>query len=210
VLLVVAFVTFQLTSGDLPVPGGTTPDGTGQPNILKTPTPSNEVVVPTLPPEAEASPIPGTLLYAKDGNIWLQTDGVATQLTKGGRDSMPTFAPDGKTVYFVRTRPMKGRWYVNGENKPYRMDVPSLMSIALGLTSRSDKQSVFSRDGLGLQQLGLYALALALTFLGTFLLRSVLGTTPLSGEQWGICIAFSIGLVAIEEVVKLFLRARSR
>lgn len=84
----------------------------------------------------------------------------------------------------------------------------SLMSIALGLTSRSDKQSIFSRDSLGLQQLGLFALALALTFLGTFLLRSVLGTTPLSGEQWGICIAFSIGLVAIEEVVKLFLRAR--
>jgi P-type Ca2+ transporter type 2C len=85
----------------------------------------------------------------------------------------------------------------------------SLMSIALGLTSRSEKQSIFSRDSLGLQQLGLFALALGLTFLGTFLLRSVLGTTPLSGEQWGICIAFSIGLVAIEEVVKLFIRARS-
>ena len=85
----------------------------------------------------------------------------------------------------------------------------SLMSIALGLTSRSDKQSIFSRDSLGLQQLGLFALALALTFLGTFLLRSILGTTPLSGEQWGICIAFSLGLVAIEEVVKLFIRARN-
>jgi P-type Ca2+ transporter type 2C len=84
----------------------------------------------------------------------------------------------------------------------------SLMSIALGLTSRSEKQSVFSRDSLGLQQLGLFALALFLTFLGTFLLRSVLGTTPLSGEQWGLCIAFSIGLVAIEEVVKLFIRAK--
>lgn len=85
----------------------------------------------------------------------------------------------------------------------------SLMSIALGLTSRSEKQSVFSRDlNLGLRQLGLFALALALTFLGTFLLRSILGTTPLSDVQWGICIAFTIGLIVIEEVVKFFMRHR--
>jgi P-type Ca2+ transporter type 2C len=85
----------------------------------------------------------------------------------------------------------------------------SLLSIALGITSRSETQSVFSRDlTIGLKQLGLFALALALTFLGTFLLRSILGIAPLSGEQWGICIAFSIGLIAIEEVIKFFSRAR--
>jgi Ca2+-transporting ATPase len=86
----------------------------------------------------------------------------------------------------------------------------SLLSIALGLESRSETQSLFSRDlNLGLRQLGLFALALALTFLGTYLLRSILGTTPLTGNQWGICIGFSLGLVAIEEVAKFFMRSRS-
>ena len=33
-----------------------------------------------------------------------------TKITKGGKDSMPTFAPDGASVYFVRTRLVPGRW----------------------------------------------------------------------------------------------------
>ena len=131
-LLVIAFVTFQLTSGDLPVPGGgaAAPGSTDAPNVLQTPTPSNVVVVPSVPPEEQAAPILGTLLYAKDGNIWTQTNGTATQITKGGNDSMPTFSPDGQTVYFVRTKATTGRWSVGGQLHAYRMDVPSLMSVS--------------------------------------------------------------------------------
>ena len=85
----------------------------------------------------------------------------------------------------------------------------SLLSIALGLSSRSETQSIFSRDqNMGLRQLSLFALALALTFLGTYLLRSILGTTPLTGTQWGICLGFSLGLVAIEEAMKFIMRSK--
>jgi Tol biopolymer transport system component len=97
--------------------------------VQRTPTPPDEVVVPTAPPVEEIKPIPGTLLYVKDGNIWIQTNRTPQQLTKGGRDAMPTFSADGKRVYFVRTRPAEGRWTVNGVLRDYNLDVPSLMYI---------------------------------------------------------------------------------
>ena len=86
----------------------------------------------------------------------------------------------------------------------------SLLSIALGLNARSEKKSIFSRDLIpGLRQVGLYALSLIFVFLGTALLQDILNTTPLTGEQWGICIVFTAGLIAVEEVVKFFMRLRS-
>ncbi len=93
------------------------------------------VVVPT---EEPGVVIPGTLVYAKDGNIWIQADGKATQLTKDGRDSMPSFEPDGSGVIFVRTRPMKGLWSVDGSLRDYDMDVPSIMRVDMsgGNTTR--------------------------------------------------------------------------
>jgi Tol biopolymer transport system component len=130
-LLIIGFVTMSLFGGEIPglSAGPGDPGSTDDPTVQKTPTPSGLVVVPTKPPEVEVEPIPGTLLYVKDGNVWLQTDGTAVQLTTVGRDSMPTFSPDGKTVYFIRTREAEGRWPVNGVVRTYLMDVPALMSI---------------------------------------------------------------------------------
>ncbi len=129
-LVVIAFVTLSLTSGNLPfVPGavGQAPGTSANPGtVTRTPTPPNIVVVPTEVPGIE---VPGTLLYAKDGNVWIQANGEATQLTSGGRDSMPSFSPDGSTVYFVRTRDANGRWPSGGVTRDYQMDVPSLMSV---------------------------------------------------------------------------------
>jgi Tol biopolymer transport system component len=79
--------------------------------------------------------VPGSLVYAKDGNIWIQSSGTAVQLTNGGKDSMPAFAPDGANVYFVRTRPLKGIW----SGSTYQMDVPSLMKVP---TSGGDAATV--------------------------------------------------------------------
>src|SRR3954464_3236501 len=77
-LVVVAFVTIALGTGQLPVnvggPAGGNGGGSGDPGVIRTPTPSNEVVVQTPPPGLE---IPGTLVYAKAGNIWVQSDGKA-------------------------------------------------------------------------------------------------------------------------------------
>ena len=85
--------------------------------------------------------VAGTLVYAKDGNIWIQSGDQATQLTapgKGVDDSMPSFSPDGKFVYFVRTRRATGKWSIDGAIKDYALDVPTLMrvTVADGSTDR--------------------------------------------------------------------------
>ena len=131
-LLLVAVVTLSLSNGQLPFGGstgngGTGPGATDDPTVIQTPTPSNVVVVPTEEPGVD---IPGTFVYAKDGNIWLQADSAATQLTSSGRDSMPSFEQDGSGVLFVRTRPVKGVWSVDGTLRDYDMDVPSIMRVA--------------------------------------------------------------------------------
>jgi Tol biopolymer transport system component len=142
-LAVIAVGTLALGTGDLPFQLGTGPGpgasgGGGGGGPAKTATPSNVVVVPTAVPGIK---IPGTLVYAKDGNVWIQSNGQALQLTSAGTDSMPSFSPDGATVYFVRTRPLRGVWDlcanftlcpkgVHGTGNGFYMDVPSLMSVA--------------------------------------------------------------------------------
>ncbi len=106
--------------------GGGGPGASDDPNVQKTPTPSNVVIVATPEPGTQ---LPGTLVYAKDGNIWLQDADSATQLTTGGKDSMPAFAPDGESVYFVRTRRVNGKWPIDGTVKDYKLDVPTLMEV---------------------------------------------------------------------------------
>ena len=130
-LFVVALVTMALVSGNVPFAGGPAggnagPGATDDPKVLKTPTPSNLVIVPT---EEPGLVVPGTIVYAKDGNIWLQADGTAAQLTSSGLDSMPSFSSDGATVIFVRTRVVNGRWGVDGVARRYHLEVPSVMSI---------------------------------------------------------------------------------
>jgi P-type Ca2+ transporter type 2C len=86
----------------------------------------------------------------------------------------------------------------------------SLLSIALGLTSRSETGTIFSREFIpGWRQAALYGLSLFFVFLGTVSLRAIFNTAPLTGQQWGICLLFTAGLIMIEEVTKFFLR-RSR
>jgi Tol biopolymer transport system component len=130
-LLVIAVATLAVSNGTLPFTpggGGTGPQGSGNADVVtKTPTPPSVVVVPQDP----AADVPGTIVYAKDGNIWLQSGKTATQLTNGGTDAMPSFSPDGSQVYFVRTRKMDGWWTVDGVGKTYRLDVPALMRIAV-------------------------------------------------------------------------------
>jgi dipeptidyl aminopeptidase/acylaminoacyl peptidase len=147
-LVLLFAVSLSLLNGDLPfgIGGGGGGDGgepgsTSGPEVVRTPTPSNIVVVPT--PEAPDITVAGTLVYAKDGNIWIQRDGEATQLTSNGNDSMPSFSEDGSAVYFVRTREADGKWSVNGQIKDYKMDVPSLMKVPL---DGGDATRVF--DGL--------------------------------------------------------------
>jgi Tol biopolymer transport system component len=127
-LLIVAWVTLSIMNGSVPFLGGT---GNVGGISGRTPAPSNVVVVP------EVS-FPGAIVYAKAGNIWVQRGSDARQLTSGGRDSMPSWAPDGQSVLFIRSTEEQGLWPAQGTNRHYRMDVPSLMRVAVDGTGEPE------------------------------------------------------------------------
>src|SRR5262245_30392879 len=67
-LVVIAAVSFALLGGSLPSVGGNGGNG-GPGGPVRTPTPSNIVVVPDDP----RAKVPGQILYIKDGNLWMQS-----------------------------------------------------------------------------------------------------------------------------------------
>ncbi len=88
----------------------------------------------------------------------------------------------------------------------------SLFNIVLGLSTRSETNSVFSRDILAdRRQLMLYGLALLLTFLPTELgfTQRILGLASLNADHWVVCIVLAVMLLLVTEVIKFFVR-RSR
>lgn len=119
-LLLVAAITWSLLQGQLPFRGG---GPNGGPNPIRTPAPSNVVVVPEVT-------FPGSLVYAKAGNIWIQDDEDVRQLTDSGQDAMPAFSADGEWVYFVREqRNQRGLFPVNGRRSWYDLAIPELLRI---------------------------------------------------------------------------------
>lgn len=87
----------------------------------------------------------------------------------------------------------------------------ALLSIAMGLSARSETATAFNRDILhDRNQVLFYGVALLVTILATELrlLQRILGLAPLSGRQWLICIAAAIALLLVDEVIKVFLRNR--
>ena len=123
-LLLVLVVSLNLLGVDLkigtPVTGG---DGGNGGTVTRTPAPSNVVL-----PEPEAA-FAGSIVYAKGGNIWIQTGDEVRELTTAGTDSMPSWSPDGKTIYFIRTTQEIGVWPAQGQDRRYQMTIPNLMAI---------------------------------------------------------------------------------
>jgi Tol biopolymer transport system component len=117
-LLVVGAVSLALLGGSLPgFPGGN--DG----GPIRTPTPSNVVIVD------QRTHVPGSIVYVKDGNVWLQSGDAARQLTTGGADATPSWSKDGQWIYFVRHDREPGRWPIGGLTKPFELQVPTLIRI---------------------------------------------------------------------------------
>ena len=115
-LVVIGVISFSLLGGSLPgLPVG--------PGPARSATPSGVVLIDA------RTKIPGSLTYVKSGNVWLQRGDKASQLTISGHDSMPTFSPDGKWIYFVRSEDSGGSIVVNGVRRPYALSIPSLMRI---------------------------------------------------------------------------------
>ena len=125
-LLVIAAVTVFALTGRVPFLGSPTANGgSGGGNIPPGRTPS-----PSAPPDVNpAIQVQGSLVYVKAGNLWIQSGNVARQLTTTGRDSQPTWSPDGTWIYFVETRETNGRFPAEGVVKNYDLRYPVLTRI---------------------------------------------------------------------------------
>jgi len=126
---VVLLLSLALLTGSIPLFGAPTqasgsPEPGGGP--IRTPTPSDVVVVPPDP----RSTVPGTIAYVKAGAIWLQSGTEARMLTRGPGDGMPAWSADGSSIYFIRTVQGVGSMPVLGETRTYQLTYPDLMRIA--------------------------------------------------------------------------------
>jgi hypothetical protein len=127
-LVLIGSVTAALVAGWNPLPHGNHgPTASGQPANLINPTPAPSNVVVTDP----RANIPGSLVYVKAGNLWIQTGGKATQLTKTGGASSPSWSPDGQWIYYIKTTQQLGL-FPQGNLGParYTMLVPTLSRIS--------------------------------------------------------------------------------
>jgi Tol biopolymer transport system component len=123
-LVVVAAMTLSLMNGRLPFrsnPGGG--NGGGNQGPEPTPAPSNVVIV-----EPQVT-FPGSIVYAKAGNIWIQSGHDVRQLTDSGHDSMPSFSPDGKDIYFIREDIGRGKHTEGGAYSWFDLATPSIVKV---------------------------------------------------------------------------------
>jgi Ca2+-transporting ATPase len=89
----------------------------------------------------------------------------------------------------------------------------SLFHLAAGLLARDQVRTIFSRAAIpGPTQLRRYGLALLAIILVTEIgfLQRVFSVVHLTLAQWGICTGIALSLVAVEEVIKFFIRRRAR
>jgi len=123
--VLIAVVTINLFNYELPFTGGDPGNGNngavGGPAI--TPAPSNVVIIP------EEATFLGKIVYAKAGNVWVQTNDGATQLTNGGGASMPSFSADGNWVTYIQTSETRGKWPLRGRPTWYDIDLNDLMRV---------------------------------------------------------------------------------
>lgn len=134
-LLLVAIVTVNLLNGEVPFAGRSGGNGNGGvivgPN--RTPAPSNIVIV-----EPEAT-FPGSIVYVKSGNVWVQSGTNVRQLTESGRDSMPSWSPDGRFIHYIESTSEDGLWLVNGSPRRFDLLYPSVMRVPADGSGRPER-----------------------------------------------------------------------
>lgn len=120
-LTVVALATVGLFAGRLPL---TVSGGNGGGNgPAVTPAPSDVVI-----PDPRAN-VPGSIVYVKQGSIWIQSGTEVRRLTSSGTDADPAWSPDGAWIYFVRSHEERGLYPAQGRATWYTLNVPVLMRI---------------------------------------------------------------------------------
>jgi Tol biopolymer transport system component len=131
-LVVLAVATLNLMGGSVPLPGTVGPGGNNAGGPVRTPAPSNEVIVDPL------TEVPGAIVYAKAGNIWIQSGTAARQLSTNGTASMPTWSPDGRFVYYIDTFEERATFPQQGVDRKYVLTSPRLMRIAADGSGRPE------------------------------------------------------------------------
>jgi len=92
-------VTTAPGATEQPVEGGIETPGPEEPG------PTAEPIVVT-PPSEDRVDVKGTLLFTRLGDIWAASGTTLTAMTNSSSvksDSSPTWSPDGKHIYFIRT-----------------------------------------------------------------------------------------------------------
>jgi Tol biopolymer transport system component len=91
-----------------------TPALAGGGTTAATATPTVEPSLATPVYTNSTTTVPGTLVYVRDGNLWVQSGMSVRRITvskDGSSVSGPTWSPDGQWIYYVDTRITKSRWY---------------------------------------------------------------------------------------------------
>jgi P-type Ca2+ transporter type 2C len=87
----------------------------------------------------------------------------------------------------------------------------SFLHLAAGLLSRDQRHTIFSRAAIpGTAQLRRYGIALLAILAAATLqpLQRILGTTDMNFATWTVCVALALGLVLVDELIKLAVRHR--
>ena len=142
-LVLIGIITLNLLNGEVPFGiGGSSGNGGNGDGPARTAAPSNEVVVP------EEAAFEGSIVYAKAGNIWVQTNEDASQLTSSGGDSMPSWSADGSSILYIRSKDEIGLWPVRGRNGRYDISVPDLMRLKADGSAEPERLATgFVKDG---------------------------------------------------------------
>jgi Ca2+-transporting ATPase len=89
----------------------------------------------------------------------------------------------------------------------------SLFHVVAGLLARDQLNTIFSHDAWpSAKQMRRYGFALIAIIAATSIgfLQRIIGMTSLTFAQWWICIGIALTLVAVEEIIKFFIRRRDR
>ena len=116
-LLIIGLLTFQVYRNwapSLSSAASATPTATPVPLVSgQTATPAPPSPTDTIATNPQIS-VPGTLVYVKDGRLWVQSGTASHAITEpvdGSRVSQPAFSADGQWIYYIDTRVTSGRWY---------------------------------------------------------------------------------------------------
>jgi hypothetical protein len=124
----------------------------GQPDETPAPDPDDEepTVAPVLvtPPPDERPSVKGTILITRDGDIWAASGLDLVKLTTNRSDTSPTWSPDGRTIYFIRTTSR-----TTSDSRPggkYTLYVPDIMRMNADGKKRKQVYTGLIRDQRGL------------------------------------------------------------